>query len=137
MKEFNSIEEMKPYYDKEKNVFYIEDDIKLNFDLECSWDIIALNITALNINARNINTVNITALNITARNIDAGDIDAGDIKAGDIYAVDINARNIDALDISYYAVCFAYKDIKCTSIKGSRDNCKHFVLDGEIKIKEK
>ena len=59
--------------------------------------------------------------NINARNIDAGDINAGDI----------NARNI-----IYYAVCFAYNNFKCKSIKGRRDNCKHFVLDGEIIIKD-
>lgn len=47
-------------------------------------------------------------------------------------AGDINARNI-----KYWAVCFAYKNIKCKSIKGKRDNHKEpFVLDGTIEIKE-
>ena len=69
-----------------------------------------------NINARNIDAWNINARNINARNIDA--------------------RNIDAGNIIYYAVCFAYNNFKCKSIKGRRDNCKHFVLDGEIIIKD-
>jgi len=79
---------------------------------------------------------------IVKGDIKAGDIKAGDINAGDIDAVDINAGDIDAVDINagninYYAVCFAYNSIKCNSIKGNRNNHKHFVLDGKIIIKEK
>ena len=66
-----------------------------------------------------------------------GDIKAGDIKAGDINAGDIDAVDINAGNINYYAVCFAYNSIKCNSIKGNRNNHKHFVLDGKIIIKEK
>jgi hypothetical protein len=60
-------------------------------------------------------------VDINARNINAGDIKAGDINAG---------------DIEYYAACYAYNSIICKSIKGQRTNSKHFVLDGELKIKE-
>lgn len=69
---------------------------------------------------------NITADDITARYITAGNITAGNISAWDI----------NALDINYYAVCFAYQNIKCESIKGSRENAKHFVLDGKITTKQ-
>lgn len=146
MKEFNNIEEMKEYYDEEKNLFYIEDDIKINFDLICYW-----NITALDISALNIDAVNINARNITAKNIDIGNIDAWDIKAKDISARNIIAKNIDAedidawnidawnikaLDISFHAVCFAYNDIICKSIKGRRENNTYFALDGNVIIKE-
>ena len=55
---------------------------------------------------------------------------------GNINAWNINAVNINAMDLLYYAVCFAYNSINCKSIKGRRENCKHFCLDGEIKIKE-
>lgn len=116
MKEFKNIEEMKEYYDEAKNLFYIEDDIKINFDLVCDW--------------------NIKAMNIKAKNIKSGDINAGDINAGDINAGDINAGNIDACDISFYAVCFAYNNIKCTSIEGRRENSKYFALDGKVVIEE-
>lgn len=130
MKEFNNIEEMKKYYDKEKNLFYIKDDIKINFDLVCDW-----NITAWDIKAENIATWDINARNIDAGDIHAGDINAWDINAGDIKAGDINARNIEAMDISFWAVCFAYKDIKCTSIKGGIANNKYFALDGGLVVK--
>lgn len=131
MKEFNSIDEMMPYYDEEKDLFYIEDDIKLNFDLDGAWwDITARNINAMNIDALDINAMNINAVDITARNINACDINARNINAYDINAWEINAK-----DISYYAVCFAYKNILCDSIEGTRENARHFVLDGELIVK--
>ena len=83
----------------------------------------------------NIKAGDITARNITARNIIAGDINAYDITANeDIIAGDITARDISARDITYYAVCFAYYDIKCKSIIGTRNNARHFVLDGKIEV---
>ena len=109
-------------------------------------DINAGNINAWNINTWNINAVDIKAVDIKARDINAWDINAGDIKARDINAWDINAGNIkardinagdiNARDIDYYAVCFAYKDIKCTKIEARRTPFKHFCLDGEIIIKD-
>jgi hypothetical protein len=94
------------------------------------------NLNAGNINAWDINALDIKASNIDARNIDAGNIDAGNIDARNIDAGNIDAGNIDALDISYYAVCFAYQNITCKSIKGRRKNAKYFCLDGEITIKK-
>jgi len=66
-----------------------------------------------------------------------GDINAWNINAGDINAWDIKAVDIDALDISYYAVCFAYNNISCKTIKGKRENSKHFCLDGKIEQEAK
>ena len=127
IKEFNSLEEIEEYYDEKSNTYiFIEDDeyidlVVFNFDLDVE---------------ANIDAKDIDALNIDALNIDACNIDASDIKAMNIEAWDINAWNIEAQDISYYAVCFAYKNIKCKSIKGRRDNAKHFVLDGKLEIEE-
>ena len=59
-----------------------------------------------------------------------------DINARDIKADDINANDINADNISYYAVCFAHKNIKCKSIKSRRENAKHFVLDGVLEVRE-
>ncbi len=97
-------------------------------------NISAGNISAGNIDAWDISAGNIDALNIDAGNIDAGNIDAWDIDAWDISAWNITAGNIDAGNISYYAVCFAYKNIKCKSIKGTRNNARHFVIDGKIEV---
>lgn len=124
-KEFYSLDEIQKYYDKKSNTYiFIEDDemidvVVFNFDLDVE----------ANIDAKTINAFDIRACNIKACNIDACDI-----KAMNIEAWDINAWNIEAQDISYYAVCFAYNNIKCKSIKGRRNNSKHFVLDGTLEV---
>ena len=96
----------------------------------------AFNIRAHNIKANDINAYDINAYDINAYDIKANDINAGDIDAGDIDALNVGACDINARDINYYAVCFAHENIICTSIKGGRENAKHFCLDGEITIKE-
>ena len=106
----------------------VEGDIEGDFDLTVRGDINAEHIKACNIKAWDIKADDIYALNIKAWDIDAGDINAKNIKALDIYAF-----NIKAWDINYYAVCFAHNNITCKSIKGRRENSKHFCLDGKIK----
>ena len=103
IKVFNNLEEIEKYYDEKSNTYIFK---------ENGWfiDLVVFNFY-LNVKA-----------NITAGNIDAFDIKARDIHAWDVYASNINARNIN-----YHAVCFAYKNIKCKSIKGRRKNAKHFV----------
>lgn len=111
-KEFYSIEEIEKYYDEVTNTYVFKENgeyvylVVFNFNLD---------VTA-NINACNISACNINAWNIKAR--------------------DINAWNIYADNIDYYAVCFAYYNIKCKSIIGRRKNAKHFVLDGKLEVEE-
>lgn len=150
-KEFNSLDEMQKYYDEKSNTYIFKEDgryidIVFNFNLDVganidAGDINALNIKAMNIDSRdiicgNIDVINIKALDIKSYNIHANNIDACDIDALDIKAGNIEAVNIEALDVNYFAVCFAYNNIKCKSIKGSRKNAKHFVLDGKLEIEE-
>lgn len=122
-KVFNSLEEIQKYYNKESNTYIFKEYgiyinlVIFNFDLN-----IKSNIYAWNIYARNIN-----ALNINAKDIYVCYLNANDIKAHDISAASINANNIN-----YYAVCYAYENIICKSIKGRKYNAKHFVLDGTI-----
>ena len=104
-----------------------------------AWDIRARDILARDIKARDISARDISAHNILAWDISALDILARDIKARNILAWDILARDITAWDILannilYYAVCFAYKNIKCRKIEGSRIKSRHFALDGKIEI---
>lgn len=125
VKEFNSLEEIEKYYDEKANTYIFKEDdeyidlVIFNFDLD-----IKANIDACDINARDIN----------AWNIESCDINAININAYDIIADDINAYDIKANNIIYFAVCFAYENIKCKSIKGRRENAEHFVLDGKIEI---
>ena len=48
----------------------------------------------------------------------------------------ITNLHINAQDINYYAMCFAYNNIKCKSIKGKIEDAKHFVLDGTLEVIE-
>lgn len=149
----NSLEQMKLYYNYKTNTYeFIENGmwlyISFDFNVDVESDITAWNINARNINAWNINARDINAGNINARDINVGNITARDIKAvgninaGNINALDINAWNINALDINardikFYAICYAYENFKCNTIKGIRKNAKYFCLDNEVEfIKE-
>ena len=142
IKEFNKLEEIQKYYDKETNTYIFKEDGKdidlaiFNFDLRINAHIKAYDIKACDIKAFNIQANGINAWDITAWDINAGDIDAFNINAVDINADDIKATQIYARDINYHAVCVAYHDIICHSIEAKREYHKHFVLDGEIKVLE-
>lgn len=138
--EFNSIEEIEKYYDKASNTYkFIEngeyiDLVAFNFSLIVDANIDAFNIIARNIAALNIDVFDIKALEIDVQSLMAFDIKAYNIIAKNILANNILARNIDAKHISYYAVCYAYNNIRCKSIKGRISKAKHFVVKGEITI---
>ena len=137
-KEFNNLQEIEKYYVEQINTYVFKEDNKyidlviLNFDLKIKSNIDACGIDAYNIKANNIKATNINACNIYCYNINAWDI-----KAYDINADNISACNINAWDISYFAICFAYENITCKSIKGRRKNHKHFVLDGVLEVEDK
>jgi len=135
MKIYKSQEE----FEKEikDNVFYSDESIDITaFDINVKADIeVNGNINARDINAWDITATDINAGNINAMDINVWDIKAREIKARDINAWDIKAREIKAENVKYGAVAFAYKDIKVKSIKGRRENCRHFVLDGKIEVK--
>ncbi len=141
-KEFNNLEEIEKYYNKETNTYVFKeneeyiDSVVFNFDLDINAHIYANSINAWNISVWDIKAYNIDALNINAWDIKSFDIKAWDINAKNIKSWDINANDINADNISYYAVCFAHKNIKCKSIKGRRKNAKHFVLDGTLEVEE-
>ena len=117
-------------------VLNIDDDLEIAFDgFNIKADIKCKNIYSKNY-PRNISAYDISARDISAYDILANDISAYDILANDISANDISANDISANDINYYAFCVVYNNIKCKSIKGEKNNSKHFCLDGEITIKK-
>lgn len=107
IKEFYSLNEIQKYYDEESNTYVFK-------EKDDYIDLVVFNFY----------------LDIKA-NIDCWNINAMNIKAWGI-----NTINIIANDISYWAVCYAYNNIKCKSIKGRRKNAKHFVLDGKLEVIE-
>ena len=131
-KVFNSLEEIQKYYDEDTNTYVFKENghyinlVVLDFDLNIKADI-----KAWDINAQHINALDIHAMNIYAFGIDAIDIDGISIEVNNIIAQNIQARNI-----TYNTICFAYNNIKCKSIKGVRQNSKHFVLDGKLEVLE-
>ena len=136
----NTQQELEALIDDNGNIV-IEDDLKINCNIEINANISAWNLNVWNLKARNINCFNINALDIDAGDIEARDIKAWNINAEKYFIKPLNieaARDIYAMgdikadNISYYAACFAYNSIICKSIKGRRDNSKHFVLDGTI-----
>ena len=140
IKEFNSLEEIQKYYDKETGTYEFKESwkyydlVRFTFDLNIAANIHAFNIDGKNIKVKNIYAANIDALDIDALYINANYINASNMNVGKIYATDIIARNIIANYIDYYGVCLAYKNIKCKSIRRRRTNGKHFVLDGKLEI---
>lgn len=136
-KEFNSLEEIQKYYDEKSHTYIFKENgayidlVVFNFDLNTS-----ANIEAGCIDGMNLCAVDIKAWDIDTRDLNAFNIDAWDVYAWDIYACNIAAENIKARNISYFAVCFACDNIKCKSIKGRRENAKHFVLDGKLEIED-
>lgn len=146
-KEFNSLDEIQEYYDEESDTYIFKENgdfidlVVFNFNLNVGSninanDINAKDIEAEDITARDINVFSIGANNINARDIKTvSDIEANDINARDIKALNIEAdSNINARNIDYFAICCAYQNIKCNSIKGRRENAKHFVLDGKLEV---
>jgi len=120
----------------------IDDDM----EIACDDLIVKADIKCKNIYSkgyrRNLNCYNIDCHNLNCHNIDCCDIDCDNLNCYNlncynIDCVNIDCHNIDCCDLSYYAVCFAYRDIVCNSIKGRRKNARHFCLDGEITIRPK
>jgi hypothetical protein len=164
---FKNIRQMKKYYNKKGNTYFfvykgIPIDIKIEFDLQTTADIVAGNIRAWNIKAHNISAFdmdvnNLSVARIECCNISAANISATDITAGDIIARHIDcfnitgsaidctyidaweilAYNIDAYSIFFKHVCIAMNSLKCndyyTNVK------KHIIkcLNGKIKCKVK
>ena len=124
-------EEMKKYYVEETNTYVFNEDVEFLFDVEVDANIYACDIHVHG----DIKAYDINVMDITANNINSDTIDASDIRAMDIDACDIKSWSIKARDISYFTVCYAYKDIECNSIKGAFSNSKHFVLKGKLIIK--
>lgn len=156
-REFYNLYEIQKYYDEKSNTYIFKENDKyidlivFKFNLHVDANIDAASVRAYDIHANNIdvtdiscydmNVKNIISNDIIAYDIEADDIDAWNIKAWNIKTNNIDAENIEAdsikaNDISYLAVCFAYNDIECKTIKGRMKGAKHFVLWERLKAEE-
>ncbi len=91
------------------------------FDLECNdlkcFDLECNDLKCCNLECYNLECYNLKCLNLNCENL--------------------NCWNLKAKNVSYYAIAFAYYSMEVESIKGRRDNSKHFCLDDEIALKKK
>ena len=68
------------------------------------------------------------------------DFNGGNFNGRDFNGWNFNGRNFNGWDfngenISYYGWFIVYKNIRCKSIIGKRENCFHKCLDGRLIIK--
>lgn len=159
-----SMADISRYYNKKTNTYDFKDEmgryvaVRIDFDLytkaniisgdiKCK-NIIAGDISSMNIKCRNIYSENLRGYNITASNMSTRDLWANNVKAVDVSAHNIIVSDISAFDIKslvdinanhieFYAVCMAYHDIVCETIRGLRKNSRYFVLDGKVTIKKR
>ena len=72
--------------------------------------------------------------NFNGRDFNGWNFNGVDFNGGNFNGGNFNGWNFNGKKISYYAVFIAYESIKCTEIKGRRENAFHKCLDGEIEI---
>ena len=128
--------ELAKYTDENKDLFLKGEDVRIEFspsreelrDVYCGnlfmmdddgekFDFNGRNFNGGNFDGRNFNGLNFSGLNFNGENFNGWDF---------------NGRHI-----SYYGWFIAYRDIKCESIKGRRENSFHKCLDGKLIIKDK
>lgn len=80
---------------------------------------------------------NLDCRNLNCRNLNCMDLTCWDLNCRDLTCRDLKCWYLNCRDLNFYAVAFAYNNIKCKSIKGRRTKSKYFVLDGEIEIEKK
>jgi hypothetical protein len=100
-----------------------------NVKIECNISINAIII------CRNLNCRNLNCWDFNCRNLNCWNLNCMDLNCKDLDCRDLNCENLNCRNLSYYAVAFAYESFKCKSVKGRRNNSKHFCLDSEVKIK--
>jgi len=103
-------------------------------NLTC-WDLTCWDLDCRDINCLNLNCFDLTCWDLDCRNLTCWNLTCFDLTCRDINCRDINCRDITCRDLSYYALCFAYQSITCTSYKARRDvHQEPICLDGELTI---
>jgi len=106
-------------------------------NLDC-WDIDCLNITCWDIKCENLNCGDIKCGDLTCGDLKCWNLTCRDLTCRDINCLNLTCLNLKCRDLSYFALCFAYQSIKCTSYKARREvHQKPICLDGELTIVKK
>jgi len=104
------------------------------FDLTC-WDLNCWNLTCRDLTCEDLTCEDLKCRNLNCRNLDCWNLTCRDLTCRNLKCLNLECWNITCRDLSYYALCFAYHSIKCTSYKARREvHQKPMCLDGEITI---
>ena len=96
-------------------VLVIKGDVRFECDISIGASIV--------VTKGDLNCLNLNCFDLTCRNLDCWNL---------------TCFNLTCRDLTYYALCFAYQSIKCTSYKTRREvHQKPICLDGEITIVKK
>ena len=99
---------------------YIHCNLDLDINIKCNnifseYDLVLGDLDAMSVKVRDLKALKIRVTNLEAEEVQARSIEA--------------LNNIQARSITYYSVCYAYNKLEYSTIKGTRKNSRHFVLD--------
>ena len=144
-----NLNELKKHLTKDKDLV-VDEDVRIEFqvpkrelrDVKCRNLFLMKDDERFDFNGRDFtggdfNGWNFNGRNFTGRDFNGWNFNGVDFNGGDFTGRNFNGGNFTGKDISYYAVFIANQSVKCTSIKGRRDNSIHKCLDGKIEIVSK
>jgi hypothetical protein len=105
----------------------------VNGDLKCH-NLDCRDLDCHNLNCWDLDCHNLNCYDLNCWDLNCWDLNCCNLNCWDLDCHDLNCHDLDCLDLSFYAVCFAYKNIVCQSISSRRENSRYFVLDGKIFI---
>ena len=106
------------------------------WDLKC-WDLDCEDLDCEDLKCRDLKCMDLKCMDLDCRDLDCKNLDCWNLKCDNLNCGDLNCGELKARNVSYYGVAFAYSSMEVESIKGRRDNSKHFCLDSKIVIKKK
>ena len=121
-----------------KGNWIMEKDEIINEDLKVEGNILGKNGEIFNLQVKgNLDCWNLNCCNLNCWDLKCYNLDCRNLNCCNLDCCDLDCYDLDCWDLNFFAVCFAYDNIKCKSIKGRRENSRYFVLDGKIIINGK
>ena len=126
--------------DIKDGVLAIKGDVRFECDISIRASIVVTkgDLNCWSLDCLNLDCLNLTCENLTCENLNCRDLTCWDIDCLNLKCWDIDCFNLNCLNLSYYARCFAYYSITCTSYKARREvHQEPMCLEGELTIVKK
>jgi len=123
--------------DIKDGVLVIDGDVRFECDISIGASIVVTkgNLNCLNLKCLNLTCWDLTCWDLKCLNLKCLNLNCFDLTCRNITCWDLTCGNLKCRDLSYYALCFAYHSITCTSYKARREvHQKPICLDGELTI---